>query len=70
MSREAYRPEPLGPLRDDGLWSEYQDALGAARTRRDERREADGQAEQEGSQEQRGAPCVRHSGSEEQQGEG
>jgi hypothetical protein len=40
MSREAYRPEPLGPLRDDGLWHEYQDALGAARTRRDERREA------------------------------
>ena len=40
MSREAYRPEPLGPLRDDGLWREYQDALGAARTRRDERREA------------------------------
>ncbi|MDH3727536.1 MAG: relaxase/mobilization nuclease domain-containing protein, partial [Myxococcales bacterium] len=40
MSREAYRPEPLGPLREDGLWREYQDALGAARTRRDERREA------------------------------
>ncbi|MBT8470939.1 MAG: relaxase/mobilization nuclease domain-containing protein [Deltaproteobacteria bacterium] len=40
MSREAYRPEPLGPLRDDGLWREYEDALGAARTRRDERREA------------------------------
>ena len=40
MSREAYRSEPLGPLRDDGLWREYQDALGAARTRRDEKREA------------------------------
>jgi hypothetical protein len=40
MSREAYRPEPLGPLRDDGLWREYQDALGAARARRDEKREA------------------------------
>ena len=40
MSREAYRPEPLGPLRDDGLWREYQDALGAARARRDEQREA------------------------------
>jgi hypothetical protein len=40
VSREAYRPEPLGPLRDDGLWREYQDALGAARTRRDERRQA------------------------------
>jgi hypothetical protein len=40
MSREAYRPEPLGPLRDDGLWREYQDALAAARTRLDERREA------------------------------
>jgi hypothetical protein len=40
MSREAYRPEPLGPLRDDGLWREYQDALGAARTQRDEKREA------------------------------
>ncbi len=40
MSRVAYRPEPLGPHRDDGLWREYQDALGTARTRRDERREA------------------------------
>jgi len=40
MSREAYRPEPLEPLRDDGLWREYQDALGAARIRRDEWREA------------------------------
>jgi hypothetical protein len=40
MSREAYRPEPLGPLRDDGLWREYQDALGAARARWDEQREA------------------------------
>jgi hypothetical protein len=40
VSREAYRPEPLGPLRDDGLWREYQDALRTARTRRKERREA------------------------------
>jgi len=40
MSREAYRPEPLGPLRDDGLWHEYQDALSTARTRRDEQRQA------------------------------
>jgi len=40
MSREAYRPEPLGALREDGLWREYQDALSASRTRRDERREA------------------------------
>ena len=40
MNREAYRPEPLGALREDGLWREYQDALGDARTRRDEQREA------------------------------
>ena len=40
MSREAYRPEPLGALREDGLWHEYQDALRTARTRREERREA------------------------------
>ena len=40
MSREVYRPEPLGTLREDGLWHEYQDALRTARTRRDERREA------------------------------
>jgi hypothetical protein len=40
MSPEAYRLQPLGLLRDDGLWREYQDALGAARTRRDEQREA------------------------------
>ncbi|MBT8468820.1 MAG: relaxase/mobilization nuclease domain-containing protein, partial [Deltaproteobacteria bacterium] len=40
MSREAYRPEPLGALREDGLWHEYQDALATARTRRAERREA------------------------------
>jgi len=40
MSREPYRSEPLGALREDELWREYQDALGAARTRRDERREA------------------------------
>ena len=37
---EAYRPEPLGPLREDGLWREYQDALAAARARREEQREA------------------------------
>ena len=40
VSREAYRPEPLGALHEDGLWHEYQDALSSARTRRDERREA------------------------------
>ena len=40
LSREAYRPEPLGALRGDGLWREYQDALSTARTRRDERRKA------------------------------
>jgi hypothetical protein len=40
MSRESYRPEPLGPLREDGLWREYEDALDAARDRRDEQREA------------------------------
>jgi len=40
MSRDAHRPEPLGPLREDELWREYQDALDAARTRRDEQREA------------------------------
>ncbi|MGB5265513.1 MAG: TraI/MobA(P) family conjugative relaxase [Polyangiales bacterium] len=39
MSREVYRPEPLGTLREDGLWHEYQDALRTARARRDERRE-------------------------------
>jgi len=40
MSREPYRPEPLGALREDELWREYQDALGAARDRRDQQREA------------------------------
>ena len=40
VSREAYCPEPLGPLRDDGLWREYQDALRTARARRDEQRQA------------------------------
>ncbi len=40
VSRETYRPEPLGPLRDDGLWREYQDALSTARARRDEQRQA------------------------------
>ncbi|MBW2628768.1 MAG: hypothetical protein JRE45_14220, partial [Deltaproteobacteria bacterium] len=33
-------PEPLGPLREDELWREYQDALDAARARRDEQRGA------------------------------
>jgi hypothetical protein len=37
---DAYVERPLGRVPDDGLWLEYQDALGAARTRRDERREA------------------------------
>ena len=36
----AYVERPLGRARDDGLWREYQDALGAARTRRQEQREA------------------------------
>ena len=40
MSREPYRPEPLGAQREDELWREYQDALGAARARRDQQREA------------------------------
>ncbi|MBT8470757.1 MAG: hypothetical protein KJN97_18575, partial [Deltaproteobacteria bacterium] len=40
MRREAYEPEPLRALREDGLWHEYQDALGAARARRLEQREA------------------------------
>jgi hypothetical protein len=40
MTREAYRPEPLGPLRDDELWREHQDALDAARARRNEQRKA------------------------------
>ena len=40
MRREAYQPEPLGALREDGLWHEYQDALGAARARRHKQREA------------------------------
>jgi len=39
MQKEAYRPEPLGPHREDGLWREYQDALGAARARRLQQRE-------------------------------
>jgi len=39
MIREAYQPEALGPLRDDELWREYQDALRAAQARRDEQRE-------------------------------
>jgi len=36
----AYVERPLGRVPEDGLWHEYQDALGAARTRRDEQREA------------------------------
>ena len=36
----AYVERPLGRARDDGLWREYQDALGAARARRQELREA------------------------------
>jgi hypothetical protein len=37
---DAYVERPLGRVPEDGLWREYQDALGAARTRRDEQREA------------------------------
>jgi len=37
---DAYVERPLGRAPDDGLWREYQEALGAARTRRDEHREA------------------------------
>jgi hypothetical protein len=36
----AYVERPLGRPRDDGLWREYQDVLGAARSRRDEQRAA------------------------------
>ena len=36
----AYVKQPLGRTRDDGLWREYQDALGAARARRQKQREA------------------------------
>jgi len=36
----AYVEQPLGRALDDGLWREYQDALGAARTHRNELREA------------------------------
>jgi len=36
----AYVERPLGRRRDDGLWREYQDVLGAARSRRDEQRAA------------------------------
>jgi hypothetical protein len=36
----AYVERPLGRARDDGLWREYQEALGAARARRDELRQA------------------------------
>ncbi len=37
---DAYVERPIGRARDDGLWREYQEALGAARTRRDEQRGA------------------------------
>jgi hypothetical protein len=37
---QAYEERPLGPLLDDELWREYQDALGAGRTHRNELREA------------------------------
>ncbi|MDH3844462.1 MAG: relaxase/mobilization nuclease domain-containing protein [Myxococcales bacterium] len=37
---DPYVERPLGRVIDDGLWREYQDALGAARTRRDAEREA------------------------------
>ena len=37
---DAYVEQPLGRARDDGLWREYQDALGAARIHRNELREA------------------------------
>ena len=40
VTREPYRPESLEPLREDRLWQEYQDALGAVRVRRAELREA------------------------------
>ena len=36
----GYVERPLGRARDDGLWREYQDALGAARARRQELRDA------------------------------
>jgi hypothetical protein len=36
----TYVGRPLGRARDDGLWREYKDELGAARTRRDAHREA------------------------------
>ena len=37
---EAYVERPLGRPLDDGLWREYQDALGAARNHRNELRQA------------------------------
>ena len=37
---DAYVEQPLGRALDDGLWREYQDALGAARVHRNELREA------------------------------
>jgi hypothetical protein len=36
---DAYVERPLGRARDDGLWHEYRDALGAARIHRNELRE-------------------------------
>jgi hypothetical protein len=38
--QNAYVNQPLGRTRDDGLWREYQDALGAGRARRQKQREA------------------------------
>jgi hypothetical protein len=40
VKQQAYRPESLGPLREDQLWRDYQDALGVARIRRQELRDA------------------------------
>jgi hypothetical protein len=37
---DAYVERPLGRAHDDGLWREYRDALGAARIRRQELRDA------------------------------
>lgn len=39
VTGERYRPVPLEPLREDGLWREYRDALAAARRRREELRD-------------------------------
>jgi hypothetical protein len=37
---QVYEEQPLGRQLDDGLWREYREALGAARTQRNELREA------------------------------